>query len=115
MSLEQKYTWYDFLKEHPELREKKIKRTSADGKKAFAAASKAFAKKYLAERAERLTRDIARATKLRDEYVVKLRELRKGKKHVKAKLVQERVGRADHAIAQIGKLQEKTKERQKTL
>lgn len=115
MSLTQKYTWHDFLKEHPEFREKKVKRTSGEGKKAFEAAYKAFAKKYLAERAEKLAKDLAQATKLRDEYVLKLRELRKAKKHTKAKGQQTKVGRADHALAQIEKLQAKTKERQKTL
>lgn len=115
MSLTQKYTWHDFLKEHPEFKEKKLKRTSSEGKKAFEAAFKAFAKKYLAERAEKITRDLSRATKLRDEYVVKLKELRRGKKHAKAKHQQLKVGRADHAVSQVTKLQAKTKERQKSL
>ena len=35
MSMNQKYTWHDFLREHPEHREKKTKRTSSEGKKAY--------------------------------------------------------------------------------
>lgn len=113
MSLNQKYTWKDFLKEHPELREKKIKRTSSEGKKAFDAACKAFLKKYLAGRMEKLSKDIARSTKRRDEVVVKLRELSKAKKTVKAKAVRKKVGRHDAAIARLAKQQEKTKAQQK--
>lgn len=115
MSLAQKYTWHDFLREHPDFKEKKTKRTSAEGKKAFDAAFKVFAKKYLAERSEQLTKEVARATKRRDDLVLKLKELRKAKKHTKAKRQQEKVGRADHAVAGIAKLQEKAKERQKSL
>ena len=38
MSVNQKYTWHDFLKEHPEHKEKSTKRTSPEGKKAFESA-----------------------------------------------------------------------------
>lgn len=47
MSLNQKYTWGDFLKAHPEYKQKKIKRTSKEGQKAFEAAYKQHAKEYL--------------------------------------------------------------------
>ena len=114
MSLNQKYTWKDFLKEHPELKEKKIKRTSAEGKKAFDAAYKSFVKKYLAGRAEKLAKDVTRQTKLRDGQLAKLRELRKAKKNVKAKAVQKKVGRHDAAMARFARQQEKTKAQQKS-
>lgn len=52
MSLHQKYTWHDFLKEHPE--KKGVKRTSSEGQKAFDAAYKKFAKAYLKGRLEEL-------------------------------------------------------------
>jgi len=113
MSLSQKYTWKDFLKEHPEHKEKNLKRTSAEGKKAFESAYKSFIKKYLSERAEKLTKEISRQTKLRDEEVARLRELRKAKKKVKAKASQKKVGRRDAAIARFSKQQEKTKAQQK--
>lgn len=109
MALNQKYTWHDFLKEHPEFREKKLKRTSAEGKKAFEAAYKAFVKKYLVSRSEKITKAIERTTKRRDERVGKLKELRKAKKHPKAKLAQKKVGRQDAAIARFKRQQEKTK------
>lgn len=114
MSLNQKYTWQDFLKAHPEHKEKKTKRTSAEGKKAFDAAYKAFIKKYLAERIERLGKDIERSKKRRDDKVAKLKELRKAKKNPKAKLAQLKVGRADGGIARFTKQIEKTKNVQKS-
>lgn len=61
MSLNQKYTWKDFLREHPEHKEKKTKRTSSEGKKAFEAAFKAYIKKYLAAQVERFGKQIAKA------------------------------------------------------
>ena len=109
MALNQKYTWHDFLKEHPEFREKQLKRTSPEGKKAFEAAYKAFVKKYLADRSTKLAKAIERATKRRDERIGKLRELRKAKKHPKAKLAQKKVGRQDAAIARFTRQQERTK------
>ncbi|HPQ81148.1 MAG TPA: hypothetical protein PLZ86_05430 [bacterium] len=115
MSLNSKYTWNDFLKEHPEHREKKLKRTSAEGKKAFEAAYKAFAKKYLSGSLEKLDREIARATKRRDSEKARLVELRKAKKTVKAKIQQKKVGRHDAAIARFASQKEKTKAKQKNI
>lgn len=115
MSLNQKYTWLDFLKEHPEHKEKKTKRTSSEGKKAFDAAYKSFVKKYLSERAEKMGREIERATKRRAERVLKLAEAKKAGKKIRAKFIQEKIGKVDHAIARISKQQEKTKTKQKSL
>lgn len=50
MSLNQKYTWAQFLKDNPEYKEKKIKRTSKEGIKAFEAAYKQHIKEYLKDR-----------------------------------------------------------------
>lgn len=114
MSLSQKYTWNDFLKDHPEHKEKKTKRTSSEGKKAFESAYKAFIKKYLVSRAEKITKDIAKATKKRDTFVVKVKELRKSDKFARAKDAQLRVGCRDKAIARLNKQLEKTKASQKS-
>lgn len=113
MSLNQRYTWHDFLKEHPEFKEKGIKRMSPEGKKAFDASYKAFIKNYLAERSEKLTKLIERSTKRRDERIAKLKDLRKTKKKVKAKRAQLKVGRSDAAIAHLKKEQTRVKEAQK--
>ena len=114
MSLNQKYTWQDFLKEYPEHKEKDTKRTSSDGKKAFETAYKANAKKYLAERMEIIDREIARATGRRKELVTKSKELRKAKKLIRVKKVDERIGKVDAAITRHQSLKERTKVRQKT-
>lgn len=114
MSLNQKYTWNDFLKEHPEFKTKGLKRTSAEGKKAFEAAYKAFIKKYLSGRTEQLTRELERATKRRDARITVLKGLRSTKKHSKATLAQRKVGRSDRAIVRLKKQQEKTKTAEKS-
>lgn len=113
MSLNQKYTWNDFLKDHPEHKEKKTKRTSSEGKKAFEAAYKAFVKKYLAGRAEKMTKGLEKAKKRREEYTLKVKELKKAENHMRAKLMQAKVGRQDGAIARFTKQIEKTKAAQK--
>lgn len=113
MSLNQKYTWNDFLKEHPEHKEKRTKRTSSEGKKAFESAYKAFIKKYLSERSDKIAKQISVATKKRDEIVAKVKELRKAEKLPRAKFVQKKAGSADAAIARFEKQLEKTKTIQK--
>ncbi len=57
MSLNQKYTWARFLKDHPEHKEKKTKRTSKEGQKAFDAAFKQHAKEYLKERLAKIEKE----------------------------------------------------------
>lgn len=115
MSLNQKYTWLDFLKGHPDHKEKKTKRTSTEGKKAFDAAFKSFIKKYLSERAEKMGKDVTRALKRREQYVLKLKEARKTGKKARSKPIQGKIGRADRAIARLGKQQERMKEKQKAV
>lgn len=57
MSLNKKYTWARFLKDHPEHKEKKTKRTSKEGQKAFDAAFKQHAKEYLKERLAKIEKE----------------------------------------------------------
>lgn len=113
MSLNQKYTWQDFLKDHPDHKEKKTKRTSPEGKKAFETAYKAFIKKYLAERAEKMAKGLEKAKKRREEYTLKVKGLKKAERHVRAKLVQAKADRQDSTIARFQKQIEKTKAAQK--
>lgn len=115
MSLNQKYTWQDFLKEYPEHKEKKTRRTSGEGKKAFESAYKSFIKKYLSGRAEKVGKDITLATKRREQYVSKLKETRKTGKCARARVIQEKIGRFDSAIARLSKQQGKAKEKQKSV
>lgn len=115
MSLNQKYTWQSFLKEHPEHREKKTKRTSGDGKKAFEGAYKTFVKKYLSTRAEEMGREIDRAAKRREQHVLKLKKVRKTGKKIHTRFIQEKISRAGRAVARLSKQQEKMKEKQKAI
>lgn len=108
MALNEKYTWKDFLKENPD--QKGLKRTSAEGKKAFEAASKKFLKEYLKNRLAKITRQQATATAIRDALVVRLKAT---KKAPLAKKMQLRVGQKDRAIAMFAKQIERTKEVQK--
>ena len=113
MSIKQQYTWQAFLKEFPEHKTKKTKRTSAEGKKAFEAAYKTYIKKYLAESAKRLERELAKVTARRDQLAKQVQALRKAKKFAKGKLVQTRAGRADAAIASLNRQKARTAAKQK--
>lgn len=68
MSMNQKYTWADFLKEHPEYKEKKIKRTSKEAIKAFDAAYKQHLKDYLKDRIVKIDKEKDRAEKRKKEF-----------------------------------------------
>lgn len=115
MSLNQKYTWADFLKDHPEHKEKKTKRTSAEGKKAFEAAYKKFIKEYLSERQNQLEKMQQRATQKREEISKKIQAFQKSKNLSKSKFYQLKVGRQDAAIAKLKKQVERTKFLQKKI
>ncbi len=108
MALNQKYTWTDFLHNHPE--KKELKRTSPEGKKAFETAYKGAIKEYLKTRLTLLQKQQVKATKNRDELVVRLKAM---KKINLAKRFQLRVGQKDHAISVITQQIERTKEIQK--
>ncbi len=108
MALNEKYTWADFLREHPG--KKDVKRTSPEGKKAFEQAYKAFVKKYLTTQLERLERQQQRATEVRNDLVTRLKAT---EKHVIAKRLQARVGQKDHAVAIIAKQIDRARDLQK--
>lgn len=110
MALNQQYTWADFLKEHPELKAKQIKRTSEEGKKAFEAAFKKNIKEYLKTRLVAQEKSVKNITARRDALVTKLKAT---KKPGKAKLLQAKVGCRDNAIHRTVKAVERTKAAQK--
>lgn len=114
MSLNQKYTWHDLLKENPALKEKNVKRTSPEGKKAFESAYKDFIKKYLAERSEKIEKLVEKAKGQRTILVAKTKELRKAKRLSRVKDVDRRIGRLDAAIARHTRAKDRAKEKQKT-
>ncbi|MBI4212226.1 MAG: hypothetical protein HY540_06265 [Deltaproteobacteria bacterium] len=113
MSLNQHYTWKDFLKEHPEHKEKKLKRSSAEGSKAFEAAFKKYMKEYLKERMNGIERMTKKISAKRAELSAKQKDLVKTKKWPKIRIAQARVGRKDAALARLAKQTERTKELQK--
>lgn len=114
MSLKQKYTWQDFLKDHPEHREKGTKRTSSEGKKAFEAAYKAFVKRYLAERMEKVEKLLARTTAKRAELVSKSKEFRTAGRKTQMKNADRKIGNVDAAIGRHQRAKEKNKALQKS-
>ncbi|MFA4874425.1 MAG: hypothetical protein WC956_04400 [bacterium] len=114
MALNQQYTWHDFLREHPEHKQKKTKRMSPEGKKAFDAAYKAYIKKYLVGQVERFGKQIAKTEEQGKKLSATVRELRKAKKWPKAKLAQEKAGRRDAAIVRLKKQKERATAAQKS-
>ncbi len=113
MSLNQKYTWQDFLKEHPEHKEKGTKRTSSEGKKAFESAYKAYVKKYLSERSEKADKLIEKAKTKRTGLVTKSKDLKKAKSTKKLNLTNKKIGKVDAAIARHERFKDKNKTVQK--
>ncbi len=115
MSLNQKYTWLDFLKEHPEHREKGMKRTSSEGKKAFESAFKTHAKQYLDKLEKRYEREMERSKKARTERTERVKAAAKAKNFSRARMAQAKVGRADAAIAQIERQKKRAQAARKSL
>lgn len=115
MALAQQYTWARFLKEHPDLKEKGIKRTSAEGKKAFEAAYKKFAKAALKDREEWVKREESRVEALKTAVVGKLKALDGKKWHLKAKVLNQKAGRHDAYLAKLSKLKTSVKELSKKI
>lgn len=113
MSLNKKYTWADFLRDNPEHKEKKTKRTSPEGKKAFETAYKKFIKEYLTQRQELLKRMEEKAVAHRGEITTKVQGFQKTKDFAKAKFYQLKVGKQDAAIARLHKQMERVKFLQK--
>lgn len=113
--MNQKYTWHDFLRENPEHREKKTKRTSSEGKKAFEVAYKANLKKFLEDQQKRYDRQAGKATERAKALSAKVSELRKAKKSAKATVAQRKAGRADAAVAQIARQKSRAQAKRKSL
>lgn len=114
MSLNQKYTWHDFLKEHPEHKDKGTRRTSSEGKKAFDSAYKAFMKTYLSDRVGKVEKLVEKAQVKRGALQSKAKDLRKSGKAIKAKLVDKKIARTDSSIARQNRITDKTKSLQKS-
>ena len=110
MALKQKFTWNDFLKAHPEAKKKSLKRTSAEGKKAFETAYKAFMKEYLKDREIKTKKFIDKVTKTKAALVATLKKTEGKKWHLKTKALNQKIGRHDAAIARFEKLIVQTKE-----
>lgn len=110
--MNQKFTWKDFLESNPEFKAKGIKRTSAEGKKAFEAAFKARLKDILKERLVFIEKEESRATSER----LALTDLIKAtKKPSQRKIIQEKIGRKDRYLSRLSKMAERTKMLQKSL
>lgn len=77
-----------------------MKRTSAEGKKAFEQGSKAYLKQYYAEHLARLDRAHARAVTRRDVVVAQLKASKVARK---SRALQMRVGERDRAIATLSR------------
>lgn len=115
MSLAQKYTWGDFLKAHPEAKKKALKRTSAEGKKAFEAAFKEFAKGYLKEKQDQIKKENDRATKAKKALVQKLKGVDGKKWHLKSKSLNVKIGRFDSYLAKLETQKESLAKKTKSL
>lgn len=110
MSLNQKYTWNDFLKENPELKEKKVKRTSSEGKKAFEAAYKSKIKDVLKDRLAWVSTETKRVTEAKEALV---KEIKEQKDASKKRVIQTKIGTKDKYLNRLVKTTEKTKQVQK--
>jgi hypothetical protein len=110
MSLNQKYTWNDFLKENPELKEKQVKRTSPEGKKAFEAAYKAKVKDVLKERLVWIDKEVKRAGSKKSALVTDIKAKKTG---VTKRVVQDKIGKAEKYLHRLEKMTKKTKQVQK--
>ena len=111
MSLNQKYTWNDFLKENPELKEKKVKRTSSEGKKAFEAAYKTKIKDFLKEKIVWIEKEAGRVQKKKDLLTGQIKET---KRTDLKKVIQTKIGKSDKYLSRTAKMTEKTKQIQKS-
>lgn len=114
MSLNKKYTWADFLKEHPEHKEKKLKRTSKEGQKAFEAAYKQHSKDYLKDRLVKIDNEKKRATDKRTALSKDLKAIKTNIK-VKGKNIKGKIETVSAYLTELDKLQERTKDTSKHL
>lgn len=107
MSLAHQFTWGNFLKKHPEFKKKKVKRTSPEGEKAFKAAFKDFAKSFLKDREAKIKKEKERTTKEKTDLVTKLKAVDGRKWHLKAKTLNQKIGRLDAYLSRLENLQKK--------
>ena len=107
MALKDQYTWKDFLKANPD--KKELKRTSAEGKKAFEAAYKTFAKEYLKNREARTAKFVKSMTEEKDNLVEKLKSVPHRGWKTKSKILNQKIGKKEAAIAKFNKLLERSK------
>lgn len=113
MSLDQKYTWANFLKENPDFKKKQVKRTSAEATKAFETAFRKHVKEYLKNRLVRLEAEKKKAESRRSTLTKKQQAFTKAKKWPRAKKVQQMIGKQDATLTRLGKQEKRTKELQK--
>lgn len=111
MALNQQYTWKDFLAQHPDLKAKKIKRTSEEGQKAFEAAFKKHVKEFLKTRLGAQEKALKNLVIKRDKLVKQLSAAKA--KPTRARILQTKVGTEDHAIYRTQKTIDLTKAQQK--
>lgn len=109
MSLSQKFTWGDFLRQNPDLKAKKVKRTSPEGEKAFQAAFKKFAKDYLKEREAWIKKEEERVVEAKGKLVKTLKEVDGRKWRIKMKKLNKEIGRFDSYLSKISRWQEESK------
>lgn len=110
MSIAQKFTWGDFLKQNPALKEKKVKRTSPEGEKAYQAAFKKFAKEHLKARDEGIKKETDRVNKTKKDLLGRLKKVDGNKWHLKAKTLNKKIGRFDAYLARLAHWQETSKQ-----
>lgn len=110
MSLNQKYTWNDFLKENPDFKGKK--RTSPAAKKAFEAACKTKIKEILKDRLVWIEKETERMGKKREALVS---DIKAAKKVSSKRKIQSKIGSSDKYLNRLTKMTEKTKQVQKSV
>lgn len=109
MSLAHQFSWQKFLTQNPDLKKKGVKRTSTEGKKAYQAAFKEFAKKCIKDRETGIKKEETRTTKARASLVEQLKAVDGKKWHLKAKKLNQEIGRLDSYLASLQKAKERTK------
>ena len=113
MSLNQKYTWKDFLKENPDFKKKEIKRTSSEATKAFEAAFKKHVKEYLKNRLEKIETQKTRSEKTKNALAQKRQKVTQKKDWSKVHTLDVSIGRQDAWTSRLNKQTERTKTLQK--
>ena len=114
MALNQKYTWGDFLRENPEWKKKDVKRTSAEGKKAFQSAYKTKIKEYLKGRSEKIELQKKKANETKKTLTAKVKTYQKAKNFSQARVYQSKIGKQDTWLARLDEQTARLKTLQKS-